>query len=380
MYLLENNVDQSKVLRTTTPNESVLNVTKSYLPNKKKYQAYIDRIFDSHSLTNRGPLSQELELRLAEYLGVKHLLLVSNGTMALHVAYRLLGLRGEVITSPFSFAATSSSLVWEKLKPIYTDICSKSFNLNPRNIVSSITERTSAIVPVHVFGNACAVDDISQIAKEHGLKVIYDAAHAFNVRGTSKSLFEYGDISTLSLHATKMFHTVEGGALVFNDADLYEQAKALINFGIDSTGTIAPLGINAKMSEFHAAMGLCVLDDIDIITEQRKKLVTQYRINFGGRLQLQLRNSDFTDNYAYLPVVFPNVVIRQAVESALGAESINPRRYFSPSLNEVYAPYQSMPNSQSLSERVLCLPLYPGLSKIDVLRVTNIIHRTLDRF
>mgnify|MGYP000261033012 CR=1 FL=1 len=248
----------------------MINVTKSYLPNIEKYKSYIDEIYKTAWLTNQGPLVQKLEKRLAQYLGVKNIVLVSNGTIALEIAYRALDLKGEVITTPFSFVATTSSLVTNRLTPIFVDIDEKTFNLNPKNIEKKITSRTSAILPVHVFGNACEVEEIKKIANKHNLKVIYDAAHAFDVKYKDKSLLSYGDISTLSFHATKLFHTIEGGALIINDDSLLEKVRYLINFGIKNQEEIPHLGTNAKMNEFEAAMGLCILDDIENIKNSRK--------------------------------------------------------------------------------------------------------------
>jgi dTDP-4-amino-4,6-dideoxygalactose transaminase len=203
----------------------MINVTKSYLPNIEKYKSYIDEIYKSGWLTNQGPLVQKLEARLKEYLGVKHIILVSNGTIALEIAYKALNLTNEVITTPFSFVATTSSLVMSNLKPVFADIDEKSFNINPKNIEKFINANTSAILPVHVFGNACKVEEIEQIAKKCNLKVVYDAAHAFDVKYKDRSVLSYGDISTLSFHSTKLFHTIEGGALIINDDELVQKVR-----------------------------------------------------------------------------------------------------------------------------------------------------------
>ncbi|MBE0421182.1 DegT/DnrJ/EryC1/StrS family aminotransferase [Pseudoalteromonas nigrifaciens] len=246
-------------------------VTKSYLPNKKKYKTYIDRIYDSGWLTNNGSLLKELEQRLKEYLGVKHIILVANGSLALQLAYKSLELKGEVITTPFSFAATTSTLVWEGLKPIFADIDPNSFNIDTNLIEKNITPETSAIVPVHVFGNPCNVEKIQEIAQKHNLKVIYDAAHAFGTEYKGQSVLNYGDISTLSFHATKLFHTIEGGAVITNDDELAQKIRLLMNFGIVSPVKVNSLGTNAKMNEFEAAMGLCVLDEIDLVKSERAR-------------------------------------------------------------------------------------------------------------
>ena len=240
----------------------MINVTKTYLPDKEKYKKYIDEIYENCWVTNNGTLVQKLEKRLAEYLGVKNIVLVSNGTVALEIAYRTLGLKGFVITTPFSFVATTSSLITNQLLPIFADIEKNTFNINPKKIEKLITLNTSAILSVHVFGNACNVEEINKIASKYNLRVIYDAAHAFDVKYKEQSILNYGDISTLSFHATKLFHTIEGGALIINDDELVQKARYLINFGIKNQEEIPHLGTNAKMNEFEAAMGLCVLDDM----------------------------------------------------------------------------------------------------------------------
>ncbi|NOH80823.1 DegT/DnrJ/EryC1/StrS family aminotransferase [Vibrio sp. RE86] len=356
----------------------MINVTKSYLPNIDVFKQYVDEIYDSACLTNRGPLHQKLEKLLANRLGVKNLLLVANGTLALQVAYRLLELKGEVITTPFSFAATSSSLIWEGLEPVYADICPNSFNIELENIESAITNRTSAIVPVHVFGNACHVDKISALANKHNLKVIYDASHAFDVSGQHGSLLNYGDISTLSFHATKLFHTIEGGALVINDDELFKKARKMINFGLELGGTISSLGINAKMNEFQAAMGLCMLSEVDSIIEERKKLVEKYKSILIDSVSFQKLNPVFSENYSYFPVVFEHHDIMKKVLKMLEKEGINARRYFFPSLDEIYSQTSIMPVSRDISDRIICLPLYAGLQVTEVIRIASIIKRVLE--
>ena len=311
----------------------MINVTKTYLPNKKKYKEYVDEIYANGWLTNNGPLVQKLEKRLAEYLGVKNIVLVSNGTIALEIAYKALNLTNEVITTPFSFVATTSSLMISNLKPVFADIDDKSFNINPKNIEKFITANTSAILPVHVFGNACEVEEIEKIAKKSNLKVIYDAAHAFDVKYKNTSVLNYGDISTLSFHATKLFHTIEGGALIINDDELVQKARYLINFGIKNQEEIPHLGTNAKMNEFEAAMGLCVLDDIEDIKEKRKVILEKYRKELKDLVQFQKQNANVIENYSYFPVVFKNEEQLLKVQKALNKKDIFPRRYFYPSLD-----------------------------------------------
>ena len=355
----------------------MINVTKSYLPNIEKYKSYIDEIYKTAWLTNQGPLVQKLEKRLAQYLGVKNIVLVSNGTIALEIAYRALDLKGEVITTPFSFVATTSSLVTNRLTPIFVDIDEKTFNLSPKNIEKKITSRTSAILPVHVFGNACEVEEIKKIANKHNLKVIYDAAHAFDVKYKDKSLLSYGDISTLSFHATKLFHTIEGGALIINDDSLLEKVRYLINFGIKNQEEIPHLGTNAKMNEFEAAMGLCILDDIEDIKTNRKKVVENYKIGLESLVTFQEQNNQATENYSYFPILFKNEEELSKVQKSLNKENIFPRRYFYPSLDtlEYIEPKQECKISRAISKRVLCLPLYAELEKDNQDKIIDIIRK-----
>ncbi|WP_373032842.1 DegT/DnrJ/EryC1/StrS family aminotransferase [Sulfurovum sp.] len=357
----------------------MINVTKTYMPDKEKYISYVDKIFESGWVTNNGALVRELETRLAEYLGVKNIVLVANGTIALEIAYRLLKLKGEVITTPFSFVATTSSLVSNGLKPIFADIDPQTFNLNPENIESAVTEKTSAIVPVHVFGNACEVEEIEKIANKHDLRVIYDAAHAFGVKYKGESLLNHGNVSTLSFHATKLFHTIEGGALIINDDALVEEARFLINFGIDGPDSVKALGTNAKMNEFEAAMGLCVLDDIEKITANRKEVFECYKSGLEGVVKFQQYNADSTYNYSYFPALFENEEQTLKVQKALNKADIFPRRYFYPSLDTL--PYLEVSDimhvSRSVSKRILTLPMYPELLQADQNIIIEIVKQTV---
>jgi len=343
----------------------MINVTKTYLPNKEKYQKYVDEIYENGWLTNYGPLTQRLEKRLAEYLGVKNIVLVSNGTSALEIAYRTLELKGVVITTPFSFVATTSSLVMNQLSPVFADIDKNTFNLDPKNIEKLITKNTSAILPVHVFGNSCKVEEIDEIADKYNLKLIYDAAHAFDVEYKGNSVLNYGDISTLSFHATKLFHTIEGGALIINNDKLAQKARYLINFGIKNQEEIPYLGTNAKMNEFEAAMGLCILDDIEQIKQKRKMVLDTYKRELRGLVQFQEKNKNATENYSYCPVVFKNEGQLLKVQKALNEQKIFPRRYFYPSLDtlEYIEPKQEMKISRDISKRILCLPIYVDFEK-----------------
>ena len=341
----------------------MINVTKTWLPDKKRYISYIDKIYESGWVTNNGPLVRELENRLEDFLGVKNIVLVANGTVALEIAYRLLKLKGEVITTPFSFVATTSSLVTNGLKPVFADIDPDNFTLDPDKIESQITPETSAIVPVHVFGNACEVEKIEALANKHDLKVVYDAAHAFNVQYKGESLLTHGDVSILSFHATKLFHTVEGGALIINDDNLVKKARYLINFGIENTESIPELGTNAKMNELEAAMGLCMLDDISYIIGTRKAVYELYLRKLKGLVKFQERNVDATQNNSYFPILLESEEQLKKVEHNLNEREIFPRRYFYPSLDSLsyIHPTQSCKNSRDISKRILCLPIYPDL-------------------
>jgi dTDP-4-amino-4,6-dideoxygalactose transaminase len=357
----------------------MINVTKTYLPSKKKYLKYIDRIYKSGWITNNGPLVRELEERLADYLGVKNIILVANGTLALEIAYRILNINGFAITTPFSFVATTSSLVMNGISPIYADIDPCSLNIDPKNIEELITPHTSAIVPVHVFGNVCEIEEINKIAKKHNLKVIYDAAHAFGVKYKGESVLKYGDISTLSFHATKLFHTIEGGALVINDDSLVQKARYFINFGIENEEYIPELGTNAKMNEFEAAMGLCMLDEIDEIEEKRKEVYERYEKSLKGLVQFQKQNSNSTKNYGYFPIILKNEEERIKVQKALNENQIYPRRYFYPSLDTLnyIEPKQYKKISRDISNRILTLPLYPELEKNIQEKIIKIIKDNL---
>lgn len=357
----------------------MINVAKTYLPDKEKYKKYIDEIYENCWVTNNGTLVQKLEKRLAEYLGVKNIVLVSNGTVALEIAYRTLGLKGFVITTPFSFVATTSSLITNQLLPIFADIEKNTFNINPKKIEKLITLNTSAILSVHVFGNACNVEEINKIASKYNLRVIYDAAHAFDVKYKEQSILNYGDISTLSFHATKLFHTIEGGALIINDDELVQKARYLINFGIKNQEEIPHLGTNAKMNEFEAAMGLCVLDDMEKIKNKRKSLIENYKKELKGLVQFQEQNDNATENYSYFPILFKSEKELLKIQKALNSEQIFPRRYFYPSLDtlEYIEPKQECKISRDISKRILCLPVYYDLENEIQIQIITIIKRNL---
>lgn len=342
-------------------------VTKPYLPSRKKLDRYIDGIYERECLTNNGPLVKELTKRLEDYLGVENLLLVGNGTLALQVAYRALGISGgekptEAITTPFTFVATASSLKWEGIEPVFADIDSASWCLDPALIEAAITPRTRAIVPVQVFGNACEVEGIDAVAHRHGLKVIYDASHAFGVTCGQESLLRHGDAATLSFHATKLFHTLEGGAIVFKREEDLEYARKLINFGITGPERIETLGVNAKMNEFQAAMGLCVLDELEHNLACREQVWDAYMCAFGSRFNYQQRHPQINNNYAYFPVLLESESKLIALMARLKVQNIHPRRYFYPSLDTLALfPHQHCTVSRDIARRILCLPMYDSV-------------------
>ncbi|MGJ7461971.1 DegT/DnrJ/EryC1/StrS family aminotransferase [Halomonas sp. MA07-2] len=351
-------------------------VASPYLPNRERLERYIDGIYDRRWLTNNGPLLEELTARLEDYLGVDNLLLVSNGTLALQVAYRALGITGlgttstandrsEVITTPFTFVATSSSLVWEGAKPRFVDIDPDTWCLDPEGIRAAITSRTRGIVPVHVFGNGCDVDAIDEVAAEHGIKVVYDGAHAFGVQKRGRSLLLSGDATTLSFHATKLFHTIEGGAIIFRRREDLLRARRMIGFGIKSATEIDLLGINAKMNEFQAAMGLSVLDEIETNLSKRESIWDVYSSGLKHCYQLQAWHPDCSRNYAYFPVLFDSEEQAITVQAELLAKGFQARRYFYPSLDtlDFLVHDQSMPRSRDVASRILCLPIHYDMDR-----------------
>jgi len=352
-------------------------VTKIYMPDKEKFKAYIDGIYESGWLTNNGPLVQKLEKELEAYLGVKNLLCVSSGTDALQIAYRILEMEGEVITTPFSFVATTSAIAVEGLTPVFADIDSNSFNIDPENIEDTINEKTCAIAPCHVFGNACEIDEIDKIAEKYDLKVVYDASHAFDVQYKDKHILNYGDISVISFHATKMFQTIEGGAIVIKDDALYEKAKMVRNYGSGGPDSVEMLGVNAKMNEVEAAMGLCMLEEEDIIQKERKESHEFYTSQLKEYVQLQKKNENATQSYSYFPVVFKSEDEMHRVREALLEQDIAARQYFKPSLDTLpYVEHRKvMHNSRDIASRILVIPMHSGVEP----KVSEIIIETLKR-
>ena len=353
-------------------------VTKPFLPPKEEYLKYIDGIWNRQWLTNMGPLASQLEMDLKEFLDVQHLLFVTNGTVAIQMAIKALDITGEIITTPFSFVATTSSIVWEGCTPVFVDICPESLCIDADKIEAAITEKTQAILATHVYGNPCDVVKIEQIAKKHNLKVIYDAAHAFGVKVNGKSVFEYGDISTCSLHSTKLYHSVEGGLIITQNPDLLKKLASIRNFGISGFDSFSELGINGKNSEFHAAMGLTNLKHTEAIHNQRKKLSECYDKNLKNlKARKVVWHKDATQNYAYYPVVLESEELLLKIKAELDLNEIFTRRYFYPSLASSlpYLPKVEFPITEDISRRVLCLPLYFDLTEEEIDYICRLILR-----
>lgn len=353
-------------------------VTKPFLPAKEEYQKYFDGIWHRRWLTNMGPLASELEMKLKEHLDVKHLLFVTNGTVALQMAIKALNLSGEIITTPFSFVATTSCIVWESCKPVFADIDEQTLNIDPEKIERAITAKTTAILATHVYGNPCDVIAIQKIADKHNLKVIYDGAHAFGVKIGGKSIFDYGDITTCSLHATKLYHTIEGGLIITKDANLLKKLAYIRNFGFDGPEAFAELGINGKNSEFHAAMGLANLDVIKQIHENRRILCERYDEKLKGFKAIKpLWHQNASQNYAYYPVILESEELLHKSMEILTAHEIFVRRYFYPSLASLlpYLEPVKMPITDNIAIRVICLPLYHDLSVEEVDLICRLLLR-----
>lgn len=353
-------------------------VSKPFLPPIEEYESYLKDVWQRQWLTNHGPLVNELELRLKQYLNVPHLLYLTNCTVALQIAIKALDLKGEIITTPFSFIATTSCIVWENCKPVFVDIDPDTFNIDASRIEAAITPQTSAILATHVFGNPCDIDEIDKIAKKHKLKVIYDAAHCFGTKYKDKSVFSYGDISVASFHATKLYHTIEGGAVFTNDPEILKKMAFMRNFGFHGPEEFACVGINGKNSEFHAAMGLVNLKYADAILEKRKKDFFFYDEHLKSTgLQQQVLKKQSSYNYSYYPVVFPSEDLLKKTVTEMNAYWIHPRRYFFPSLHTLnYVDPQECRNSYDISRRILCLPLYYELKEEELLLVIRVLLRS----
>ena len=353
----------------------MINVTKPFLPPLEEYQKLVAGIWERNWITNHGPLVTELEQKLRDYLGLDHLLYLSNGTVALQIAIKAFELKGEIITTPFSYVATTSSIVWEGCTPVFVDIDAETLNIDPNKIEAAITSATKAILATHVYGNPCDIEAIEGIAAKHDLKVIYDAAHCFGTNYKGRSVFGYGDISTASFHATKLFHTGEGGAVFTNSKEVLDRLAFLRNFGHASPVDFAQVGINGKNSELHAAMGLAVFPYITSILNKRKELSEYYDACLQQSDLRKIKiNKDATFNYAYYPVIFSNEEKLLQAVTLLQENGITPRRYFYPSLNTlVYVDYKEMKVSEDVSKRVLCLPLYFDLTTADIDLITSLI-------
>jgi len=357
----------------------MITVTKTFLPPIAEYMQYVQRAYDKQWLTNRGELVLELEAKLRDYLGVENILIVNNGTIPLQIALKLLGKGGEIITTPFSYVATTAAIVWEHCTPVFVDIDPDFLTIDETKIEAAITSKTTAILATHVFGNPCHVEAIAQIAKKHHLTVIYDSAHAFGVTYKGASLFNFGDVSTCSFHATKLFHTSEGGAFFCKDEQLRHQLFYSHNFGHNGPHEFHGVGINAKISELQAAMGLAVFPHLPEIISERKKVVEFYndKLDFTKLRTIAIRENTVW-NYSYYPVIFENEAQLLETERLLAEQDIFPRRYFYPSLNTLdYCKGASMPVSEKVAASVLCLPLYVGLTTPDLQKIVAIINASL---
>lgn len=359
----------------------MINVTKTFFPPIEEYNKEVQRIWDNQWITNGGHLYKELSAKLQSYLKVNHVLPTTNGTLPIQIALNAFGKEGEVITTPFSYVATTASIIWEKCTPVFVDIHPEYLTIDESKIEAAITDKTTTILATHVYGNPCNVEEIEKIAQQHGLKVIYDAAHCFGVTYKGTSVFNYGDVSTCSFHATKLFHTGEGGALFCQDADTFHEMYYRHNFGHNGTLAFHGLGINAKMSELQAAMGLCVLPYMEDILSARKEVVRFYNknIKFKNLKKLKIRENTCW-NFSYYPVVFETETVLLMVLESLNSAKIYPRRYFYPSLNNLdYLESHKMPISDSIATRVLCLPLYYGLQKDELENICNIINSVINK-
>lgn len=356
-------------------------VTKPNLPPLEEYTKYLQGVWDRNWLTNNGPLVNELELQLKKYLGFDNLLFLNNGTIALQLAIKALDLKpgSEIITTPFSYVATTSSIVWEGYKPVFADIDPNTLNIDATAIEQCITPNTSAILATHVYGNPCDITALEKIATKHNLKVIYDAAHCFGSKYKGKTVFSYGDIATTSFHATKIFHTIEGGAVFAQSDEVMSKLGFMRNFGHNGPEHFEMVGINGKNSEFHAAMGLCNMKLIDKILAERKIQSQQYDALLKHPAIRRPEITAHTEyNYSYYAIVLSSEDLLNKVVAALHNNYIYPRRYFYPSLNQLnYVDQQATPISEDISTRVLCLPIYHTLSKEEIDFVCKVILKAL---
>ena len=339
-------------------------VTKPFQPPLDELNVHLQDIWKSGIFTNNGPKAQRLELELKKYLDVPDLLFLTNGTIALQLAIKALDLKGEIITTPFSYVATTSSIIWEGCTPVFVDIDKETFNIDPTLIEAQITSKTSAILATHVFGNPCDIDAIDIIAKKYNLKVIYDGAHAFGVKYKGESIFNFGDITTCSTHATKLFHTVEGGFVVSKNKDLMKRVAFMRNFGHNGPYDYSEVGINGKNSELHAAVGIVNLKHFKKIKRERGAIYEEYLNNLlRDNIFLQKWNKQSKNNYSYFPVLLNDIVNVEELLLFLNKNDIFPRRYFYPSLSsvELFSKKENTPVSLKVSSQIICLPLYVGL-------------------
>lgn len=355
----------------------MINVTQTFLPPISEYQTILEAAWINKWMTNRGELVIDLERSIAAKILSNRGIAMNNGTIPIQIALRLLGKGGEIITTPFSYIATTSSILWEGCKPVYVDIDPICWTICPDKIERAITDKTTCILATHVYGNPCDVMRIDEIAKKYNLAVIYDAAHCFGVDYQGQSIFNYGDFSTCSFHATKIFHTAEGGMLFVKDENLYFDAFNAHNFGHDSPTTFHGIGINGKMSELSAAMGLAVLPYLDEIITARKEIADQYFANICNSVQTINLREGTKWNYSYFPVVFETEENLLKVIQKLNEHGINPRRYFYPSINTLgFVNGNSCPISESLASRILCLPLFVGLDQQTIFTIVDIVNQT----
>ena len=370
-----------------TKKKEAVYVTKPVLPPLNELNIYLKEIWDNKIITNNGPFHQEFESALAEYLGVKHISVFSNGTLALLTALQALNITGEVITTPFSFVATSHALWWNKIKPVFVDIEPDFYTLDPAKIEAAITPKTTAIMPVHVYGNPCRLEEIEHIAKKYGLKVIYDAAHAFGVEINGNSINNFGDLSVLSFHATKVFNTIEGGAIISDDAAMKKHIDHLKNFGFEDEVTVVGPGINAKMNEIQAAYGLLQLKTIDESIHKRKVITQRYREALDGipGISYLADIPGIKHNYAYFPILVDKALYgipRDKLYNRFKENNIYTRRYFYPLISQ-FPPYKNLksakkknlPVAYDIASKVLCLPIYPTLNTIEIDRIYKIIKK-----
>lgn len=350
-------------------------LNKPFLPPKSEFDEYISGIWDRNWLTNHGPLVRKLVNDVSKYLEVDRMIFVTNGTTALQIAIKALDLSGEIITTPYSYVASTSSIVWQNCKPVFVDIEPDSFNIDPSLVEKAITPQTSAILATHIYGNPCDVEAIQKIAKDHNLKVIYDGAHCFGVKYKGESVFKWGDISITSFHATKVFHTVEGGGLFTNHDHLFQKMIYMMNFGHDGPYKFKEVGINGKNNEFNAAMGLCNLQYADECLEKRKKLAEYYDAALQHLPVSKPRIHKYANwNYAYYPILMETEQTRKKVEEVLSKNGIEYRSYFRPSLQNLpYVEFQKLPVATSISNRVLCLPFFYQLKLEEIDKVVQVL-------